>query len=201
MAKHKFSERGDLLRRWILQAIAWKGSIKAVANLMGIHVHTISRILTKVKGKYQSQGSNETVRAFQAGFKISEDEYQLGPELYKKPGIENPFNVERISMAYQLSKLQENIKEIPTSLFVMSFQHLDNWRDFYIVIIDMPDCGLKHGHQAVINKTKTPKLGNKVLVWHHKPKNTQPYASFIEWDEDCPPRNVKIMGVCVSTIE
>ncbi|MDP8244752.1 MAG: transposase family protein [Candidatus Hinthialibacter antarcticus] len=200
MAKHKFSERGVLLRKWLFQAIAWKGSIASVAQLMGVHVHTVSRILAEVDGVYQSNGSKETVRAFQTGFKISEDEYQLGPEHYKKPGVESSFNSDRISMAYQLSKLQENILEIPTPLFVMSFQHLDNWRDFYVVIVDLPDRGLKHGDQVVIHKSKTPLIGDTVLIWDRGTEHSQAHATFIEWSHACPPDNTKTLGVCVSII-
>ncbi len=201
MPKHKFLERGDLLRKLLSQAIAWKGSIESVAKIMGVHVHTVSRILAVVEGKYQSNGSKETVHAFQAGFNITEEEYQLGPEQYKKPGVEETFRSDHISLAYQLSKLQENLNEIPTPLFVMSFQHLDNWKDFFIIIVDLYNRGLEHGVQAVIHKKKPPKTGNTVLVWKHKPQGKNSYAEFIKWDEENHPQNITVLGVCVSVTE
>ncbi len=200
MINTKLSGRGELLRRWLKQAYAWKGSYSAIAQIMGVHTHTISRIVRDVDGQYQSNGSKETVRAFQEGFNISDEEYLLGPERYKKPGAEQAYYSDRITLAYQLSKLKDNLGDIPSSLFVISFQHLDNFFDFFLIIVDLPDRGLEHGVQAVINKSRKPHSGDKVLVWHYASDMEAAYASFVKWDEFCPPPNSKVLGVCVSTI-
>ncbi|MBI1387326.1 MAG: hypothetical protein GC154_02630 [bacterium] len=167
---------------------------------MSVHVHTVSRIISEMDGKYQSNGSRETVRAFQKGFSISEEEYQRGPDQYSKPSVDMPLNPERITLVYQLSHLTENLNDVPTPLFISTFQHLDNWRDYFVVIVDLYDRGMDHGVQAVINKNKVPKDGDKVLVWARKRNESEPGAYFAEWNAELLKEGESLFGVCVRTI-
>lgn len=200
MVKSKFSQRGDLLRRWIHQAIAWRGSIASVAKDMDVHPQTLSRIIVEVKGRYQSNGSKETVRLFQQAFGISEDDYEMGPENYPKPGIFKTFHGDRLTLVYQLSHVKSNLNEIPTGLFTLSFQHLDNWRDFVIVLVDLEDRGLPHGVQAVIHKMRVPKNGDTVFGWLREEGESHPSARFIVWDGVGLKEDENLFGVCVRTI-
>jgi hypothetical protein len=172
-------KKSRLFIEWVDFQVQVLGSRKSVARRVGIHENTISRI-----ANHRKTVGRKTIQAFRKAFGLSEHDYLLGPELYRRKLIEAPLDSSCLTLVYPLRHLRNSLEESFCCWSVWRHHHQVNFQDYVHIYVDVEDCGLPIGVEAVINVNREPSQGNTVLIRAASENNLEPHPHFAQWHKE-----------------